>query len=138
MGDSVLQLIVCEGLLSRYSAESIGDLALLRSAMVGRASCYKYAKKLNLQKWLIVGNAIDSAYEEDPSARPYPANILSELYEAVLGAIYVDAGLEEADKWFAEVFDWPVRFQSAAKRVIPSYHAAGNFHYRPKKGITDN
>ncbi len=116
VGDTVLQLVVSEGLVSRYPGASIGDLANLRAAMIGRASCFKYAQHFNLQKWLVVGNAIDSGYSQDRTSLPYPPNILSELYEAVLGAIYVDAGLEQSHIWFAKHVDWPVHFNSAVKR----------------------
>lgn len=84
--------------------------------MVGRASCYKYAKCFKLQRWLIVGNAIGSNYTKEE----YPPSLLSELYEAVLGAIYVDAGLEQAHIWFAKHVGWPVSFKAAVRRFIVS------------------
>ena len=119
VGDSVLQLVVSEGLLSRYSTASIGDLAALRSAMIGRASCFIYAQQLMLQKWLIVGNGIESTCSKETSSRPRPPispNMLSELFEAVLGAIYVDADLEQAHIWFAKHVDWPATYEDALKR----------------------
>ncbi len=115
----MLQLVVSEGLLSRYPQASIGVLANLRSVMIGRASCCKYAQQLGLQKWLIVGNDISSIYAGENFAElPYPSSILSESYEAVLGAVYTDAGLERSHIWFAEHIVWPVNLKKAIKRFM--------------------
>lgn len=122
MGDAVLQLIVSEGLLSRYNSESIGDLAILRSAMVGRSSCFRYAKQLGLQNFLVVGNAIDCLQSEDSSARMFTLNIMAELFEAVLGAIYVDSNPARSHAWFAEQIGWPQSFKAAVKRFVKNSH----------------
>lgn len=119
IGDSVLQLVVSEGLLSRYPQASIGDLAKLRSVMIGRASCCKYAQQLRLQQWLIVGNDISSIYAgEDFAELSYPSSILSESYEAVLGAVYTDAGLERSHVLFAKHIVWPANLTKAVKRFM--------------------
>ncbi|KAL0033909.1 hypothetical protein WJX77_010425 [Trebouxia sp. C0004] len=119
IGDSVLQLVVSEGLLSRYPEASIGDLAKLRSVMIGRASCCKRAQQLGLQKWLIVGNDISSIYSGENCAElPYPSSILSESYEAVLGAVYTDAGLERSHVLFAKHIVWPANLTKAIKRFM--------------------
>lgn len=121
MGDAVLQLIVSEGLLSRYSSASIGDLSMMRSAMVDRNSCFRYAKQMRLQQFLVVGNAIDKSYSSDLSARTYTHNMMAELFEAVLGAIYVDTNLAESHIWFAKQIEWPRNFQAAVNRFIKNY-----------------
>lgn len=112
-------MVVSEGLLSRYPQASIGDLAKLRSVMIGRASCCKYAQQLGLQQWLVVGNDISSIYAgEDVAELPYPSSILSESYEAVLGAVYTDAGLERSHALFAKHIVWPANLEKAVKRFI--------------------
>ena len=122
MGDAVLQLVVSEGLLSRYSSASIGELSVIRAAIIGRGSCFKYAKQLGLQRFLIVGNAIDNTYSEDLSARIFTHNIMAELFEAVLGAIYVDANLAQSHIWFAKQIEWPRSFQAAVNRFVKHRH----------------
>lgn len=118
MGDAVLQLVVSEGLLSRYSSASIGDLSVMRAAMVDRNSCFKYAKQLGLQRFLVVGNAIDKTYTSDLSARTFSHNMMAELFEAVLGAVYVDTNLAQSHIWFAKQIEWPRNFQAAVNRFI--------------------
>ena len=122
MGDAVLQLVVSEGLLARYTSESIGNLAALRSAMIDRSSCFRYAKQLGLHKFLVVGNAIDSLYSEDLSTRMFSLNIMAELFEAVLGAIYVDSNIAQSHAWFAKQIGWPNTFKSAVHRFVEHSH----------------
>ena len=87
--------------------------------MIGRASCCKYAQQLGLQQWLTVGNDISSIYAGRHCAElPYPSSILSESYEAVLGAVYTDAGLERSHVLFAKHISWPANLQKAVKRFM--------------------
>lgn len=116
VGDAVLQLIITEGLLSRYPAASMGDKAQLRSAMLNRAACFKHAKKLGVAKYLIVGNALERFLAPGDNPYPYPSSVLSELFEAVLGAVYLDGGLIQSHAWFAQKVGWPATFKAAAKQ----------------------
>lgn len=118
MGDAVLQLVVSEGLLARYHSESIGNLAVLRSCMIDRSSCFRHAKQLGLQKFLVVGNAMDNMYSEDLPTRVFSLNIMAELFEAVLGAIYVDSNLQQSSAWFAKQIGWPHSFDAAMNRFV--------------------
>lgn len=114
-----MQLVVSEGMLSRYPQASIGDLAKMRSVIIGRASCCKYAQQLGLQQWLIVGNDISSIYAGKNFAElSYPSSILSESYEAILGAVYTDAGLERSHALFAKHIVWPANLKEAVKRFM--------------------
>ena len=115
VGDAVLQLVITEGLLSRYPAASLGGKADLRSSMINRAACFKYAKMLGLGKWLIVGNAVE-LFLHPGDQYPYPSSIMSELFEAVLGAIYLDGGLVQSHTWFTQKIGWPATFEAAVKQ----------------------
>ena len=114
IGDAVLQLVVSEGLLSRYTTASIGELSKMRSAMIDRGSCHQHAKQLGLQRFLVVGNAIDSGHSGNLSSRVFTSNIMAELFEAVLGAIYVDTDMHYAHTWFACQVKWPVSLTAAS------------------------
>ena len=104
--------------MSRYPAASVGDLATLRAAMSSRVSCFKYAQQFDLQKWLVVGNGMERLWLSQTSSPSYPHNVVAELYEAVLGAIYIDAGLARSNTWFAKHIDWPKHHAEAIKRFI--------------------
>lgn len=111
--------------MARYNSESIGDLAVLRSAMVDRTTCFKYAKDLGLQEFLVVGNAIDSLHSADLSSRMFSLNMMAELFEAVLGAIYVDSNIAQSHAWFAKQIGWPPSFKAAVRRFVKLRHRSG-------------
>ncbi len=88
LGDSVLSMIVSELLFTRYPNRQEGDLTTLRAALVRRETLARFATKLDLGDFLMLGNG-----EEESGGRTRPATLCA-TYEAVLGALYVDQGLE--------------------------------------------
>jgi len=90
LGDAVLDLIVGEYLYKLLPDAEEGLLSKLRAAMVNEESFNKLAKRLNLGKYLFLSPA-----EENNGGREKPS-ILSSAFEAVIGAIYLEAGFEKA------------------------------------------
>ena len=88
LGDSVLGMIVSEMLFTRYPNRQEGDLTTLRAALVRRETLARFAIKLNLGDFLMLGNG-----EEDSGGRSRPATLCA-TYEAMLGALYVDQGFD--------------------------------------------
>jgi ribonuclease-3 len=88
LGDSVLGLIVNEFLYERYPDESEGALTKMKSLVVSRAVLSRAAESIDLGRHLILAPG-----EVDAGGRSR-ASILSDAFEAVLGAIYLDGGLE--------------------------------------------
>ena len=86
--------------------------------MTSRACCFKYAQQLNLQQWVIVGNGLEVEVRLAGLSSEYPVNVVAELYEAVLGAIYVDAGLARSHDWFANHIKWPKKLPTAIERFV--------------------
>src|SRR5262245_29853842 len=87
LGDSVLGLIVNESLYRRYPDRSEGELTKMKSLVVSRAVLSRAAERLDLGRHLILAPG-----EVDAGGRNR-ASILSDAFEAVLGAIYLDGGL---------------------------------------------
>jgi ribonuclease-3 len=98
LGDSVLSLIVSEYLFQRFKDEKEGILSFLRSRIVDAPSCALFVKKLKLEKFLLLGRG------EDRTKRGRET-ILADLFEAILGAIYLDGGFLEAKKFLIENFE---------------------------------
>jgi len=90
LGDAVLDLIVGEYLYKLLPDAEEGLLSKLRAAMVNEESFNKLARRLNLGKYLFLSPA-----EENNGGREKPS-ILSSAFEAVIGAIYLEAGFEKA------------------------------------------
>ena len=90
LGDRVLGLIVAEWLLSRFPAESEGSLSRRLAALVRRETLAEVASGIGLGDHLILGPG-----EADAGSRQN-ASLLADACEAVIGALYLDAGLEAA------------------------------------------
>ncbi|KAK3582269.1 hypothetical protein CHS0354_023808 [Potamilus streckersoni] len=95
LGDAVLDLIVADFLYKKFPDYEEGNLTKLRSSIVNTSSVAKYSKSLKLCEELIVGEGLDRKVLAKSDF------VLADLFEAVLGAVYLDAGYEFA-KQFVE------------------------------------
>jgi len=88
LGDAVLDLIVGEYLYFHLADASEGELSKIRASLVNEAGFTKMAQALNLGEWIEL-----SAAEERNHGRTKPS-LLSNAFEALMGAIYLDDNLE--------------------------------------------
>lgn len=95
LGDAVLELLMSDYLYNKLDAME-GEMTKLRAHYVCETALYEYSKKLNLNKYLKLGKG-----EEETGGRDRKA-IVSDIVESLLGAIYLDQGLEVARKFFME------------------------------------
>lgn len=93
LGDSVLSLVIAEELYKRFPKLPEGELTRIRASLVCEKTLYILAKEINLGQYLFVGKG-----EETTGGRNRPS-ILSDAYEAVIAAIFIDGGIEEAKKY---------------------------------------
>lgn len=108
LGDRVLGLAIANLLFQRFEGEPEGGLAARLNALVNRDACALVATKLGLQKWLIL-----DAAEENAGGRE-KASILSDICEALLGAIYLDGGIKPANSVIET--QWSPLLKSVGKR----------------------
>ncbi|OGD14222.1 ribonuclease III [Candidatus Atribacteria bacterium RBG_19FT_COMBO_35_14] len=92
LGDSVLNLIVTEHLYRKLTSFSEGKLTKIKSVMVSKDILAKWADRLSLGKYIILGKG------EDSTGGRNKLSILADCFEALLGAIYLDSGLQKAKK----------------------------------------
>jgi len=90
LGDAVLGLIITDHAFHAYATLSEGELTDVRKAVVNAVTLAEVADELNLGDHLLLGKG-----EEQSGGREKPS-ILADALEAVLGAVYVSAGTEEA------------------------------------------
>jgi ribonuclease-3 len=88
LGDAVLTYVISESLYWRYPAFNEGPLTAMRSALVRREMLAKLARRLHLGDYLRLGHG-----EEESGGRQRQAT-LCDVFEAVIGAIYLDQGIE--------------------------------------------
>ena len=96
LGDRVLGLIIAQTLLKRFPDEREGQISRRYAHLVRRESLATVARKINFGNYLLI-----SAGEEAAGARQ-SITILSDALEAVIGALYLDGGLEVAEKFILE------------------------------------
>lgn len=94
LGDSILGLMVSEFLYRSLPDLPEGELSALRAKLVEASSCISYIQKLDLEKYLLLGKG---ERMNDGRGR---GTILSDLFEAIIGAIFLDGGLAAAQKFF--------------------------------------
>ncbi|MBT9332125.1 ribonuclease III [Paracidobacterium acidisoli] len=90
LGDAVVGLLVAESLFRSYPDLREGELTRLRAALVSRRHLGQVAARLDLGKFLLLGRG-----EERSGGRKKNA-LLANTMEAVIGALYLDAGIETA------------------------------------------
>jgi ribonuclease-3 len=96
LGDAVLELIVTDFLYKKYPNYTEGELTALRSALVNANIISEIASKIEMNDFLLLskGEAKDFG-----KARQY---ILANTYEALVGAMYLDAGYEVTNKFITK------------------------------------
>jgi ribonuclease III len=106
LGDSVLGLVVTDTLFRGYPNLPEGQLAKLRAAVVQMGALAEVARGLSLGDFIRLGRGEEFTGGRDKSS------ILADTLEAVIGAVYIDCGLEEAGALVHRLFD-PVIDRSA-------------------------
>src|SRR2546429_1017282 len=92
LGDAVLGLVTCEQLFQRFPDYQEGDLTKVKSVVVSRRTCARISRLLNLGDFLCLGKGMNIH-------AVVPANLLADVYESLVAAIYLDGGLDAASRF---------------------------------------
>ncbi len=90
LGDAVLEIVLTDHLFKRYPEETEGCLTKMRAAMVQKGALTRLAKNIGISEFILLGRG---EIESDGATRP---STMADAFEAVLGALYLDGGLEAA------------------------------------------
>jgi ribonuclease-3 len=112
LGDSVLGLVVCDQLFRTYPNYLEGELTKIKSIVVSRRVCAKVARQLGLEECLIIGKGLMGA--------GVPRSLLSDVFEAVTAAIFLDSGIESARSFL-------LRGMAAEIQLAVEGFAGGNY-----------
>ncbi len=99
LGDSILGFITAEYLYHRFPEMNEGDLTSLRAALVRGQTLAEYARELDLGPHLLISRGEVAAGGRDRTA------LLAATFEAIIGALYLDRGLEAAHSLIMRVMD---------------------------------
>ena len=93
LGDAILQLVITEYLFEHFADQPEGQLTKLRSRLVSREALKDHAAALDLGRFLLMGRG------EEASGGRSRTSTLADAFEALIGAIYLDGGLEKTRKF---------------------------------------
>ena len=99
LGDAVLDLIVGEYLYIKFPTANEGNLSKIRASIVNEKGFMRLANEISLGKYIMISNA-----EENNSGRNKPS-ILSNAFEALMGAVYLEEGLETVRRITVEMME---------------------------------
>ena len=96
LGDAVLELVMSDYLYNNFDIEE-GDMTKLRASYVCENACSTYASDLNFSKYIKVSHG-----EEKEGGR-YKKVILADIFEAFMGAVYLDLGFDNVKKVILDI-----------------------------------
>jgi ribonuclease-3 len=98
VGDAALHIVVTEQLAAVYGCLAPGEMTVLRSSLESREKFRECALEIGLDKLMVIGKSIlvSNAKATD--------SMLAESFEAVLGAVYIDGGIEAVRKAYCSNF----------------------------------
>jgi len=89
LGDAIVGLVISEHLFNLFPNFTEGQLTRLKSVLVSRVVLARVSNKLRLGEFMFLGKSITRD-------KKIPPSLLANVYEAIVGAIYVDGGIEPA------------------------------------------
>jgi ribonuclease-3 len=117
LGDAVLNFITASYLYQRFPARSEGELTDLRTALVRTGTLARFARQLDLGSLIRISRGEDTA-----TARNRPP-LLADIFEALLGAIYLDQGLDAVRAFVLPFLD---------EEIVSIEAGGGEINYRTR------
>jgi ribonuclease III len=98
LGDAVLGLVCVEQLYRCFPEYQEGDMTKVKSAVVSRVACAQFSQELGLGEFLFLGRGMRPSGD-------LPSNMLADVFESVVGAIYLDGGMDAAQPFIVRFLD---------------------------------
>lgn len=111
LGDSVLGICISTEIYQRYPDYNEGELAKIRAYVVSRYTCAKVGQALNLSEKLARAGGEAEAANADQLAEN--ANVLAAVVEALIGAVYLQFGLDSIIDAVVEIFDDHINYAAS-------------------------
>ncbi len=89
LGDAILGTVICDRLYHEFPESLEGVLTRIKSVVVSRRTCAKVSRLLGLDDYLLLGKGMGTSEQT-------PDSVLAAVFESLIGAIYLDGGIEAA------------------------------------------
>jgi ribonuclease III len=118
LGDSVIGLITADYFYTTYRDTTEGELSKLKSSASSTVALAEFAKQIHLDKHIRLGRG------EERSGGRRKSNILADVFEAVIGAIYLDGGFEAARFFFLPLIESTFQKVQTSGYTVDNYKSA--------------
>ncbi len=115
LGDSVLSIIVSEYLFGKLPLVKEGELSKIRASLVCEQSLADFAKAIKIGDALLLGKG------EDATGGRERASILSDAFEAIIAAIYLDSDFETVKKWVLNIMKKSLHLALDGRKTYHDY-----------------
>lgn len=95
LGDSILNLVVGEYLYHNFPSADEGELTKARSRLVNRKALVAYSQQIGLARFILMGQSAQQSTTMSKGSE----TIVADTFEALIAAIYLDGGFEEAKRF---------------------------------------
>jgi len=139
LGDAILGAVVSDRLFRDFEEFDEGDLTRVKSRVVSRETLIRVAGSLDLARYLNVGKGVahppPGSAPEEPGGHALPASLLSDALEAVIGAVYLDAGMPAAHALVLRLLAEEIETVSRSEHVH-NFKSALQQYAQRKLGLT--
>lgn len=131
LGDAVLELATTDFLFNKFPEKTEGELTNYRAALVNTVSLAESAQKIGVSDYLLLskGESKDTGRARDV--------IMADAFEAIIGALYIDGGYENAEKFIAKNLYGKID-EVIEKKAYQDAKSRFQELAQEKKGITPN
>jgi ribonuclease-3 len=114
LGDAILGAVVCDYLYRRYPESLEGEMTRIKSAVVSRRTCTQISRAIGLDEFLILGKGMGGTAMA-------PDSVLADVFESLVGALYLDGGIEAARDFIVE---------HLAPLIVATVEGQGHVNYK--------
>ncbi len=137
LGDAVLGMLFADKLFRDFPDLAEGELTHLRSLLVRSSTLSRIAKRLELGRFLLLGKG-----EDESGGRGRPIN-LARAMEAIIGAVYLDKGMEETLDFILRIFqeeiiEFTVNKTEVDFKSLLQVFAQGRYRQKPDYSIVES
>ena len=139
LGDAILGAVVSDRLYRDFEEFDEGDLTRVKSRVVSRETLIRVGRSLNVERYLNVAKGVahpaPAAQDGEPGRSALPTSLVSDALEALIGAVYLDAGMPAAYALVVRLLAGEIETVSRSEHVH-NFKSALQQYAQRKLGLT--